>query len=150
MLFANFLVAITFGLGAPIVGAACGLAALMHFVLHVHHLCRAVELGDVLSEDSDDFSNRPALWDCYLVPRRCILVLVVTALLFWANGSLGYLHVLGVGGGALVALAVTIAFALALRRWLRWRARRQNIERRKTTGDVILEPLLRDGALVIE
>jgi len=145
MLFATFLVAITFGLGAPVVGAACGISAVMHLMLHLHLLCRAVELGSVSKESIKD-PGRPALWNCYAVPRRCTLVLVITALLFWTNGTFGYLHILGVVGGALVAFAFSALLFLLLRLWVSSRVRQRSIPWR-TLGDVILEPLIGGSAV---
>lgn len=104
-LLSTLVLALTFGIAAPVVGIACVIAALVQLAHHDYILRRIVECA---SRKEGPFA--PNLMGCCVLPRFCVVLVVGSVALTWFVGIIGYLPlrafcVGGLAGTALIAVA---------------------------------------------
>ena len=81
------LIALTFGLAAPLLALACGVASCVH-VVNTKHV-----LAQVATVSTQQHLAFPDLKGCTRAPPVCGLVVVLTAVVFWGCGSVHYLDI---------------------------------------------------------
>ena len=114
----TLLVALTFGIAVPAVGFACAVAAFVQLLHHRHVLGQIVSLGRL-----EQPAVVPNLMGCTDVPVSCAVVVVVTVVLVWVCGAVGYLEPALIECMLLAGLGLALA-ACGLTAWWQ-RSRRE-------------------------
>ena len=141
-LMGTMVIALTFGIAVPALGATCAVAALVQLVHHKFALGRVVAVGMAAPQHSP-----PDLKQCTTLPWSCCAVISVTVLSFWLlfcikNPSIDPKAFAG-GAASAIALCVlsTVIFQLQGKCSLNRDARFRALSTVSTTG-VNMEPLL--------
>ena len=103
-LIATLIIALTFGIAVPVVGGACAVAAFVQLLHHRHVLGQVVGLGRL-----EQPAVVPNLMGCTEIPACSAVVIVVTVLLVWVCGIVGYLEPAVIGCMLLIGLCVAFA-----------------------------------------
>jgi hypothetical protein len=77
-LLGTMIIALTFGIAVPLLGATCAVAALVQLVHHKFALGRVIAVGLAAPQHSP-----PDLMQCTTLPWSCCVVISVTSLMFW-------------------------------------------------------------------
>jgi hypothetical protein len=140
----TLLVALTFGIAVPLVGFSCAMAAFVQYLHHRHVFGQIVGLGRL-----EQPVVVPNLMGCTDVPIGCAVVVIVTVVLVWVCGTVGYLEPAAIGCMLLIGLSIGLA-AAAVAAW--WRRNHTKIPRHQdqaqsiapsdTSRDMLMEKLL--------
>ena len=140
----TLLVALTFGIAVPLVGFSCAMAAFVQYLHHRHVFGQIVGLGRL-----EQPVVVPNLMGCTDVPIGCAVVVIVTVVLVWVCGTVGYLEPAVIGCMLLIGLSIGLA-AAAVAAW--WRRNHTKIPRHQdqaqsiapsdTSRDMLMEKLL--------
>jgi len=140
----TLLVALTFGIAMPGVGRACAVAAFVKLLHHRHVLGQIVGLGRL-----EQPAVVPNLMGCTEIPYDCALVVVVTVVLVWVCGTVGYLEPAVIGCMLLIGLVVALAAFSGVIWWRRYRSKAprqedkaQIIASSESSQDMLMESLL--------
>ena len=110
----TLLVALTFGMAVPVVGFACAVAVFVKLLHHRHVLGQIAKLGRL-----EQPAIVPNLMGCTDIPMSCAVVVVVTVVLVWVCGAVGYFEPAVIGCALLIGLIVALAACVAVAWWLR-------------------------------
>jgi len=150
---ATLIIALTFGIVVPAVGGACAVAAFVQLLHHRHVLGQIVLLGRL---------ERPAvvpnLMGCTDVPVSCTSVVVVTVVLVWVCGAVGYLNPVIIGVMLSCGLTIMIAGCGVVVWWRRSRSkafpqhqdRAQSIASSDTSQGMLMESLITEDKITEE
>ena len=111
----TLLVALTFGIAVPSVGGACAVAAFVHLLHHRHVLGQIVGLGRL-----EQPAVVPNIMGCTDVPVACSPIVVVTVVLVWVCGTVGYLEPAVIGCMLLSGLILASAACGVAAWWRRY------------------------------
>jgi hypothetical protein len=103
-LLGTLLVALTFGIAAPIIGVACAFASIVQ-ALHHRHILREIFFLGASKETTINIKG------CSTVPVGCGAVVVITVLLVWLFACVGFLNL---GAFCSAAAVVLLVAALAI------------------------------------
>jgi Leucine-rich repeat (LRR) protein len=140
----TLLVALTFGIAMPVVGSACAVAAFVQLLHHRHVLGQIVTLGRL-----EQPAVVPNLMGCMDVPVGCAIIVVITVVLMWVCGAMGYLKPVVVALTLLIGLSVALGVCGFIARWRTSQSRKSRDEDQvesfvssDTSRGVLLESLI--------
>jgi len=145
---ATLIVGLTFGIAVPAVGGACAVAAFVHLLHHWYVLGQIVELGRL-----EQPAIVPNLMGCTDVPVSCAVVVVLTVVLVWVCGAVGYLEPFVLGITILIGLSMALAACGVAAWWLSHRRqvpysqkdRAQSTASSDSSRGMLIESLLAEG-----
>jgi hypothetical protein len=103
----TLLVAVTIGLAAPFVGAACVVAAVVQLIHHLHVLRFVADFAD-----TGPSRTLPNVALCNIVPAGCGATILLSALVFWSWASIDYLNTgfMFLGSFVIILTAFTLVY----------------------------------------
>ena len=150
---ATFIIALTFDIAVPVVGGACAVAAFVQRLHHRHVLGQIVGLGRL-----EQPAVVPNLMGCTEIPASSAVVIVVTVILVWVCGIVGYLEPAVIGCVLLIGLCVAYAACGIAVWWQKSRSkapvqhqdRAQSTASSDTSQGMLMESLLAEDEITEE
>jgi hypothetical protein len=122
----TLLIALTFGLAAPMIGLACIFAAILDFRHHSLVISQIVSLGEVMPKPS-----LPDMKGCSLMPRFTCFVVIITVLAYWCCAMVDYMNAAVEIVSFMVVLVLFMMLCVGYMVWLKSSSQRHENKNKK-------------------